>query len=580
MPTIIPVDEFVSADWYPGFKPEYLSAPFYFEAPRPFRKEDEKRFWFVDFHWPSGFCPLGTVYLEDCYAWGTQFAAASLPLPPGNGLVPRLAGIHAYGSEAIGPSPYEIQQRAMRIAKTLPPFLKNFPQIWADCVEELESGSRYFEAYDTNGKTLVELGQFLIDARSFHKRAWEIHFGIMYPLLANYLGFYGLCGELKIAPGEIAKFLQGYDTKMMECDRVLWQLAKAARGTPVGAKIASVPVERLEQSLRTDPASAGWVKQFDAMIATYGMRTEGIADPMLAPWSENAVPALGSIKSFLAKGKDFDFDASAAASAEERQTAVDRARGRLTRSEQEAFDGALASCQQANFPWWNEDHNYYIDLRATVPLRKAALAIGAALETERPDDCLFSFHAELAAVARGDLAWSAVRQTCRDRRDYYNHWLARRGKMPKVLGTVPDEVMDPVMIEIFGIHHHFLSAVRGDGARTTELTGVAASAGRSRGVARVLHDAANLHLVEPGEILICEGTTPSWTPAFTKIAGCVCDGGGTLTHASIISREYRVPCVVGVGVGTTVVKTGDVIEVDGDTGTVRIISSVAPLAAE
>ena len=48
------------------------------------------------------------------------------------------------------------------------------------------------------------------------------------------------------------------------------------------------------------------------------------------------------------------------------------------------------------------------------------------------------------------------------------------------------------------------------------------------------------------------------------------DGGGTLTHASIISREYRIPCVVGVGVATTVIRNGDDIEVDGTRGTVRI----------
>ena len=46
----------------------------------------------------------------------------------------------------------------------------------------------------------------------------------MYPLLANYVGFYGMCTELGLDPGQIGKFLQGYDTKIMETDRELWRL--------------------------------------------------------------------------------------------------------------------------------------------------------------------------------------------------------------------------------------------------------------------------------------------------------------------------------------------------------------------
>ena len=47
---------------------------------------------------------------------------------------------------------------------------------------------------------------------------------------------------------------------------------------------------------------------------------------------------------------------------------------------------------------------------------------------------------------------------------------------------------------------------------------------------------------------MCEATSPNWTPAFALIAGCVCDGGGSLTHAAIVSREYGIPCVVGCSV--------------------------------
>jgi pyruvate,water dikinase len=87
----------------------------------------------------------------------------------------------------------------------------------------------------------------------------------------------------------------------------------------------------------------------------------------------------------------------------------------------------------------------------------------------------------------------------------------------------------------------------------------------------VLHNASELHRILPGEILVCEATSPNWTPAFSKIAACVCDGGGTLTHASIISREYRIPCVVGVGLATQTIADGDLVEVDGGRGRVTVL---------
>ena len=77
--------------------------------------------------------------------------------------------------------------------------------------------------------------------------------------------------------------------------------------------------------------------------------------------------------------------------------------------------------------------------------------------------------------------------------------------------------------------------------------------------------------MEDGEILVTEATSPNWTPAFAIIGACVCDGGGSLTHAATVSREYGIPCVVGTSVATLRIKTGDTLEVDGTKGTVRML---------
>ena len=98
MPTVVPVDEFTGG-WYPGYDPEYFEAPYIVDRPSPFRRGDEERFWYLDFHWSRGLTPLAaTIWASDGYCWGTQHAAENLPLPTGRGVAVRFAGTHLYGS--------------------------------------------------------------------------------------------------------------------------------------------------------------------------------------------------------------------------------------------------------------------------------------------------------------------------------------------------------------------------------------------------------------------------------------------------------------------------------------------------
>lgn len=576
MANIVSVEEFITDEWYPGFKPEYKQPGSVMEQLNTFSKEDEQRFWFMDFHWPRGMTPMGLLWVEDCYAWGSQLAAHTLPLPPGKGIVQRIAGTHVYASEVPVTSQWDLGERAKRIQQNLPVFLADFDEIWKTRVAELDGGLHYFETFVFAGKSLAELGGNLREARTFQKRAWEIHFEVMYPLLANYLGFYGACTEFGIDPGQISKFLTGYDTKILETDRELWRLTELARKPEIAQIFASTEAENLYGALsRGGAAATEWLRGFDAFLKIYGWRTEGISDIALPSWVEDPTSPLGTIKTFLQKPVAHDFKTAHERTVAERDAAVEAARAKLSKSERDAFDAGLESCRKANFAWWNDEHNYYIDLRASLPMRRACLAIGEAVGADERDDTLFLFWPEILAVVDGEKTFDEFREIIKKRRAYYDHWAERRPSMPKVLGTIPDAVTDPILIEIFGMHHHFFDAIKAQGKDITTLTGVTASAGVVRGIARVLHSAAELHRIAHGEILVCEATSPNWTPAFGKIAACVCDGGGTLTHASIISREYGIPCVVGVGLATNVIADGDEIEVDGTKGIVRVTKSAA-----
>ena len=575
MATVIPVDEFISDEWYPGFKPDHGHAPWCVDPVRTFRKDDEKAFWFLDFHWQRGLTPMGLTFNEDGYNWSTQLAAEQMPLPPGRGLTCRLGGTHTYGSAIQVDDPREISQRARRLEHTLPGFLRDFEPIWGRMREEIDQGWDYFRSLHLPALSLAELRENLIQARRYLKRTAEIHFQVMYPLLANYTGFYGLCTELGLDPGQIGRFLQGYDTKIMETDRELWRLTAAARAVGLEPVFAAYEASGIRAALaaRGGPAGA-WLTRLDDFLQVYGYRTEGPCDIALPSWIEDPTPVLGMIKTFLLKDTDHDFEAARNAAVEEREAAVDAARSTLTLEEQKLFDGGLASCRAANFPWWQDDHNYYIDLRISLPMRWACQAIADRIGADHQDDTLYLFWPEIMDVSAGRRPYDAgLRSLIEQRKQYFDYWLQRRPSLPKMVGTVPESVNDPILIEIFGLNSHFLRAVEAvsSGGQVKTLTGVPASKGTGRGIARVLHNADELHRLSPGEVLVCESTSPNWTPAFAKIAACVCDGGGTLSHAAIVGREYGVPTVTAVGLATMVIADGDEVEVDGTTGRVTVL---------
>ena len=75
---------------------------------------------------------------------------------------------------------------------------------------------------------------------------------------------------------------------------------------------------------------------------------------------------------------------------------------------------------------------------------------------------------------------------------------------------------------------------------------------------------------EEGEILVAPFTDAPWTPLFLPAAVLVCDTGGQLSHGAVVAREYGLPAVMGTKNGTKLIRTGDLLTVDGAAGTVRI----------
>ncbi len=110
------------------------------------------------------------------------------------------------------------------------------------------------------------------------------------------------------------------------------------------------------------------------------------------------------------------------------------------------------------------------------------------------------------------------------------------------------------------------------------LSGSPASPGVASGPVKLIKDASEIDRVMEGDVLVAEMTTPDFVPAMKRAAAIVTERGGRTAHAAIVSRELGIPCVVGAGEATLLLKDGQKITVDGSHG--RVYNGVIKVASE
>jgi len=109
-------------------------------------------------------------------------------------------------------------------------------------------------------------------------------------------------------------------------------------------------------------------------------------------------------------------------------------------------------------------------------------------------------------------------------------------------------------------------------ASMRELRGTPAMNGRARGIVRIVRSTKDARRLKKGEILVTEMTSPEYVSIMKKAAAIVTDEGGMNSHAAIVSREMKKPCIVGTKIATSVLKTGMLVEVDATGGIVKIVN--------
>jgi pyruvate,water dikinase len=172
------------------------------------------------------------------------------------------------------------------------------------------------------------------------------------------------------------------------------------------------------------------------------------------------------------------------------------------------------------------------------------------------------------SAPRGPSRWPAL---VKERKAAIAEWA--KHNTPPALGPVPEVIDDPAIVMLWGITRESLDAwlSASDQTDSKEIKGFAASNGVAEGPARVVKSVEEIGRLQPGDILVCQVTNPTWTPIFQKIAGAVSDIGGSMSHAAIVAREFGLPAVVGTGTATQKIMDGQRIRVDGGRGIVTIL---------
>ena len=318
---------------------------------------------------------------------------------------------------------------------------------------------------------------------------------------------------------------------------------------------------------------AGWGPTEETSLVIdlwHAARTGGSLEPLLAahgyhgpdegelssrPWREDPAP----LAAMLERYRDLDDGASPEAAtqrrADERRAAVATLLSALPRSRQ-AQARLILKAVQIYVP--QREVGKAAFLQTFDVARAAARAYGAKLalagDLDDPED-IFYLTAMEVLTGLPDDAKSLIRARREQRAEYQSL-------------DVPESWVGPATA-----HPRAPAPAAAPEAPSTGdsnmLEGLGVSPGIAEGPARVILGPDGIPDVEPGEILVCPTTDPSWAPAMLIAAALVIDVGGALSHGAIVARELGVPCVINTGTGTTTLRTGDHLKVDGTSGRVE-----------
>lgn len=438
---------------------------------------------------------------------------------------------------------------------------------------EVKTHLAYWEAFDLEKASLAALRDHLDETVQRLTRMWEIHnrlWYVMYLAMSLYDELYLEVIE-NASPMDAYQLLTGVETRTTAGNQALWALSRQALASPTVYQILTTQDARaVSAALRNSSDGQAFLAGLNEFLQQYGKRSDGFRLRDVS-WLEDPTPVIRSIQGYIAQ-PDRDLAAELQHIAAKSAQQVANLKKQMAQWPQpvvENFETLFAAAQMGYV--LSEDHTYWIDFQTVYHTRQIILAYGQRLVQAgllaAQDDVFYLTLDELRHAAS---ATTADYQTPVQERRHLDQHFAQIIP-PPMLGTVPSAPPpdDPIMRSF----SKFLGDPLPPAEAPNEIRGHTGSPGVTQGRAKVVLTLAEADKIAPGDILVAQTTILPWTPLFANISGLITDSGGILCHSAIVAREYGIPAVVGTGMATSVIQDGQLVEVDGNRGLVRILSS-------
>jgi pyruvate,water dikinase len=578
--------------------------PYYLVPSAETRDAEESRLWFADtMHWSRGALPFDSIGVEAVALGAGQSSTRMFVLPAALGLDVRIQHGYVYVSPVPVTDPAEVARRATLFPERAGHYYDHWEELYARWKEKVAAVISRMKALSFAPLPEVEPLEVVTEGRGrstawdvvagYHQLiddfflVWQYHFEFLHLGYGGYVPFFEFCRHAfpEISEQAIARMVSGVDVLTFRPDDELRGLARLSVDLQVDdVVLGGGPPAAVFAELGESEAGRTWLAAYDAAkdpwfdyFAEYGFAHDQ------ETWlSDPAIP-LGAIARYAARlraGEDVARPVDRLR--KERDEIVDGYRSLLGPEEVPQFDALLGLARRV-FPYI-EEHNIFVEHWTHSAFWQKAWEIGdlllAAGFTEQRDDVFYLNRFELDQVLFDVVESWAVGVAARGRQRWATEVLRRRRIVAALAaapalpayGPVPDEVTDPIVVMDYGVTTERIRSWLGRRAGGADsLAGIPGSPGAVEGRARVLRSERDLRNLQPGEILVCPTTAPSWTPVFSLAGGVVTDIGGMMSHAAIVCREYGLPAVVGTGFATTTLRTGDRVRVDGDAGTVTVV---------
>ena len=545
----------------------------------PERDFEQSPAWFLDgTHSVPPWTPMfGWFWINFC-RHGMQYGAEKLSLPTVKGWDWRFHKGGGYLTLLLVKTEEEKRRREGEFRKAILPFIQDFDGLWGGYVKEILGLYAHLKTTNPETATNIELLQNFEDTIDTCRRMWEIHMYMMYGVYTAYILFENICRDVaKIDDTSplFHKLVSGFDNKVFQVDRKLWEFSKRARQDGLGDVFLKNEANQIKRKLEATDKGKAFMKDFTALMNEDGWRMQRMSEINLPTWVEDPTPALVNVKQFLQKGGDFNLDEERKKIAQERQGAEKEVLGKVPQEQRGWFQQLMKLAQKSGV--FSEEHDHYLDLYTHAMMRRSVLGLGRrfvkAGALNEAEDSFFLMPDEIRRAGINPDQFN-LRYIVDRRKSEWQEWqktpnppaFLKEGFDLNMAMGVLVQSMDPIALKVVvGSMPQVRPELKAD------LYGICGSPGVAEGTARVIMTEDELHLVQEGDILVAATTSPSWTPVFSMIKGVIVDRGASLSHAAIVGREYRIPVVMNVFEGTAKIKSGQRIKVDANLGVVFIL---------